>query len=231
MEKYNIRTDFLKAGTRKEAKKGEYICNPLVDGITQTVCYLDQGIASLISYNDSGEERIHLYFNEKRVIGFAGALTRMFSDDWNQNRDLGYVIAPQMCWAIAKTDCVFYRITEQQFQHLMSESPDFCKGILSSMTYNYLALISKFHITMDGNRTAQFCQWLLSCRIKKGGCYVIPKEFSFAEVSKYLGMHPVTVSRLAKKLKELGAIDRKDSYIIIKNEELLVSLMHNHDLV
>ncbi len=230
MVEYNIETDFYNIGARKEVKRGDYICNPLMDGITQTVCYLDQGIASLISYNDSGEERTHLYFGEKRVIGFAGALTRMFADDWKQNR-WGYVMNPQMCWVVAKTDCIFYRITEQQFLRLMSESPDFCKGILNSMTRNYLELINKFQITMDGNRTAQFCQWLLSCRIKKDGCYVIPKSFTFAEVSKYLGIHPVTVSRLAKKLKELGAIDRKDGCIIIKNEDLLISLMHNHDLM
>ena len=43
MESYDIRTDFLNIGTRKEVKRGEYICNPLIDGITQTVCYLEQG--------------------------------------------------------------------------------------------------------------------------------------------------------------------------------------------
>lgn len=231
MESYDIRTDFLNIGTRKEVKRGEYICNPLIDGITQTVCYLEQGVASLITYNDAGEERVHLYFNAKRVIGFAGVLVRMFADDWKKNYDWGYVMAPQMCWAIAKTDCPFYHITEQQFLLLMSESPDFCKGILNSMTHNYLELINKFHITMDGNRTAQFCQWLLSCSIKKGEGYIVPKTFSFAEVSKYLGMHPVTVSRLAKKLKEMGAIDRKDSCIIIKDKDLLISLMHHQDLM
>ena len=99
------------------------------------------------------------------------------------------------------------------------------------MTHNYLELINKFHITMDGNRTAQFCQWLLSCSIKKGDGYIAPKTFSFAEVSKYLGMHPVTVSRLAKKLKEMGAIDRKDGCIIIKDKDLLISLMHHQDLM
>ena len=42
-------------------------------------------------------------------------------------------------------------------------------------------------------------------------------------------MHPVTVSRLFKKFRELGAIDKVDGMIVIKDEQLLVSLMHEKD--
>ena len=37
---------------------------------------------------------------------------------------------------------------------------------------------------------------------------MIPKAFSFVEVANYLGMHPVTVSRIARKLRETGILAR-----------------------
>ena len=61
---------------------------------------------------------------------------------------------------------------------------------------------------MDGDKTAQFCKWLLTYCIKKQGKSMIPKAFSFVEVANYLGMHPVTVSRIARKLRETGILAR-----------------------
>ena len=70
MNNYTIRDDFVRFGVRKEVKKGEFICNPLLDNVSETIYFLDTGISALTSYSESGEERIHLYYGEKRVAGF-----------------------------------------------------------------------------------------------------------------------------------------------------------------
>ena len=229
MNNYTIRDDFVRFGVRKEVKKGEFICNPLLDNVSETIYFLDTGISALTSYSESGEERIHLYYGEKRVAGFSAMLSRQFFDEWSDSQSWNYLVHPDTCWITAKTDCVYYKITGSHVQELLSQSPDFMRGILSSMTRNYLELIDKLQTMVDGNRTAQFCQWLLSCQVKQGTYSVIPKTFSFVEIAKFLGMHPVTVSRLFKKFRELGAIDKVDGMIVIKNEQLLASLMHEKE--
>lgn len=230
MSNYTIRDDFVRFGVRKEVKKGEFICNPLVDNVYETIYFLDKGISALTSYSESGEEQIHLYYGEKRVAGFSAVLSRHFSEEWKSSQSWNYLVKPDTCWLTAKTDCVYYKITGNQVQELLFQSPDFMRGILSSLTRNYLEMVDKLQTMLDGSRTAQFCQWLLSCRMKQGDEYVIPKAFSFVEVAKFLGMHPVTVSRLFKKVRELGAIEKRDGMIIIKDETLLESLMHEKEL-
>ena len=61
----------------------------------------------------------------------------------------------------------------------------------------------------------------LTYSIKKRGKSMIPKAFSFVEVANYLGMHPVTVSRIARKLRETGILARVDGCLIIQDEEKL----------
>ena len=191
MEPYQIREDFIRYGVRKEAKKNQYLFDPSREGC-DNICFLDEGITALTRINDDGEEHIYLYFGEKRLVGFANALVKHFPYDWQR------YITPSPFWITAKTNCVYYSMREKQFESMMDSSPYFTQCVLGATTLNYLELVNKIQWMMDGDKTAQFCKWLLTYCIKKQGKSMIPKAFSFVEVANYLGMHPVTVSRIAR---------------------------------
>ena len=118
---------------------------------------------------------------------------------------------------------------EKQFESMMDSSPYFTQCVLGATTLNYLELVNKIQWMMDGDKTAQFCKWLLTYSIKKRGKSMIPKAFSVVEVANYLGMHPVTVSRIARKLRETGIIAREDGCLFIQDEEKLraMTLLQN----
>ena len=217
MEPYQIREDFIRCGIRREAKKNQYLFDPSREGC-DNICFLDEGIAALTRINDDGEEHVYLYFGEKRLVGFANALVKHFPYDWQR------YITPSPFWITAKTNCVYYSMREKQFESMMDSSPYFTQCVLGATTLNYLELVNKIQWMMDGDKTAQFCKWLLTYSIKKHGKSMIPKAFSFVEVANYLGMHPVTVSRIARKLRETGIIAREDGFLVIQEEEKLIAM-------
>lgn len=215
MNEYDIREDFIRYGIRREFKKNHYISDPSKDASHSYVFYLDQGIASLSRISDNGDLQVYLYFGEKRVIGFTDALIEHYPYYKNHH------IANTPFWIMAKTDCVCYCMKESMFERRLKESSQFMDWMLGAAVSNYMDLLNKAQRAMDGDNMAQFCQWLLTCKVLKDDVFIIPKTFSLAEVARYLGIHPVTVSRIVKRLKEQGAIAREDGWIVLKDEGIL----------
>ena len=64
-----------------ERRKKISICyDPTLSGAAEhsEAYFLDQGIGALTSINSEGEEKIFLYFGEKRIIGFSGILAHKY---------------------------------------------------------------------------------------------------------------------------------------------------------
>ena len=72
------------------------------------------------------------------------------------------------------------------------------------------------------------CQLLLSVSRKESGEKpVVPKFYTYEELARYLGCHPVTVSRIMAKLKQLGYLKKSGRELVIENEDRLVDLMES----
>ena len=217
MEEKEIRDLFVRWGNRKEIKKGQYIYDPSVSRAVSEAYYLDEGVAALTSISQEGEEKVFLYFGEQRIIGFADILARKYRCGTMMNQ----FCAPVPFWIMAKTACTYYAMTEPVFSRLMNEDSRFMDAILKSICLNYLEIINKFQHIQDVDNETMFCEWLLSCRVIRDGRSVIPKAFTFTEAARYLDMHPVTVSRIAGKLKRQGLISRADGSLVITDETRL----------
>ena len=105
----------------------------------------------------------------------------------------------------------------------------FANALVKHFPYDWQRYItpSPFWITAKTNcvyysmRAKQFESMMDSSPYFTQGKSMIPKAFSFVEVANYLGMHPVTVSRIARKLRETGILAREDGCLIIQDEEKL----------
>lgn len=124
-----------------------------------------------------------------------------------------------------KTDCVFYRMDERTFGRLMQEEPLFLTHVLEAVTCNYVTLVRKFHDAQEECASKRLCKWFLTFSSREGRQRAVPYGFTYAEIAKYLGMHPVTVSKLASGLKKAGIIRKEKGRIIIMDEKRLREML------
>ena len=72
------------------------------------------------------------------------------------------------------------------------------------------------------------CQLLLSvCHKEPGEKPIVPKFYTYEELARYLGCHPVTVSRIMAKLKQLGYLKKSGRALVIEDEQKLIDLMES----
>lgn len=222
MENGNIRHYFEQYGSRIEAKRGSSICNPKLCG--RYVYYLVDGIASLTSINMDGEEKDFIYFNSDTLLGFVPVLMQHY----RKHRRIQEENTPSSKKAGSpfgigtKTDCVFFRIDEQKFERLIEQDPDFLSYVMETVTYNYVAMVEKFQNMQEERASVRLYKWFLTFSKPENGYRIVPHGFTYAEIAKYLGMHPVTVSKLAADLKKQGVIEKREGKLVILKEDWLM---------
>lgn len=223
MEKMGLIQYFERYGTQIKVKKETSICNPMLSDTY--IYYLVNGIASLTSLTYDGEEKDFLYFSQESLLGFAPALMRHYRRIRGEPA-LGADMGENIPFGIdTKTDCDFYRLDEKVFERLLDEDPPFQSYIIEAVTLNYVTLVRKFYSSQEESASMRFYKWLLAFSSIEGRLRVVPNGFTYAEIAKYLGMHPVTVYKLASRLKKEGILTKEKGRIVILNEKKLRALL------
>ncbi len=211
-----IREYFVRYGDRITVGKESAMCSPkLTDSY---VYYLDKGIASLTSLTDDGEEKVCLYFKQDRILGFAPILFRHFF-----GRTQGHL----SCGIEPKTACVFYHMGENTFLRLMKEDSTFSEYVMKNVSFTYVELVHKYCKFQENGAGRRFCDFLLEFSVEDGGKRYLPRTFTYVEIAKYLGIHPVTVSKIAGALKRRGAISKTGKGIEIADAEDLLQAVED----
>lgn len=204
--------EFCKAGKFRIAKKGECLYN--LDRINDYVYCLEEGLCALISITKSGEEKIYHYFPSGHIINFTPAYLTLPPN-----------AASATFYMYAKTDCRIYEITYQNFYKLLSENPHLNRYIMSSFANYFSNVLSHFHFMQEASTPSRLCKTLLDFSYCCGTRCIVHKHFNYVELSKYLGVHTVTISRIMRSLKQVGAIEKDGHCIVIKDKALLEEYM------
>ncbi len=214
---------FLRYGKKIEVERGSMIYNALCDEGEKSAYVLVSGIVGMMNNTREGDERIYLYFSGPRLIGFAPFLVHAIGPSFfdNRSRRIGH----SQISLIAKTRCQLYQLSGEICQKLLDSDMEFNRLVIQALTVNYLDLLEHFQQALEENAGIRFCRLLLEAYIEINGKMIIPKNITFVEMSKYLGTHPVTVSRIFAVLKKDGCIDKEDGVVVIKNKEKLVELI------
>lgn len=202
-------------GTKLLIKKGDYIYNSNNKHDEDCAFFLDSGLCALTSLTKNGEEKIFLYFHGKRTVGFAQLMPAIYH-------------TPKLKVAIsivAKTDCVVYRITKEIFYNLLKKDHSFTQFVIEVLSENYINILYRFQQFQEESAITRLCRLLLEHSYEKNEKLVFPPYFTYAELSKYLGTHSVTVARIMAKLKQCGYISKSGRSIIINDPEQLQSLI------
>lgn len=209
-----------KHGTRLEASKGYYLKLYTPGEPGACVYLLDEGICSLNSLTRRGDENIYLYFHAKRLIGFNHLMTTPGKKSLFQS---GFNVT-----IVTKTDCVLYQIKFETFLHLLHTNQAFNLFFIQTLADNYSEALNHFHYMHEETLVTALCQLLLSVSRKESGEKpVVPKFYTYEELARYLGCHPVTVSRIMAKLKQLGYLKKSGGELVIEDEQNLIHLMES----
>lgn len=219
MDNSEIKQYFEQYGIRMEVKRETSICNPRLSD--SYIYYIVKGIASLTSMTRDGEEQDFIYFPQDHIMGFVPALMRHY----RRLRKMGEDEEKIPFGIDTKTDCIFYRMEERTFERLIEEEPAFLASVMEAVTCNYVTLVKKYHMAQEERASSRLYQWLLDFSAREGDLRVVPNGFTYAEIAKYLGMHPVTVSKLASALKKEGIIRKEKGHIVILEEKKLKSMI------
>lgn len=209
-----------KCGTRLEVGKGYYLKLLAPEEPDACVYLLDEGICSLNSMTRRGDENIYLYFHAKRLCGFNHLMTTQEKRPVLQS---GFNVS-----IVTKTPCVLYQINYDTFLHLLQTDMAFNLFFIQTLADNYSEALNHFHYMHEELLVTALCQLLLSVSCREPGKKpVIPKFYTYEELSRYLGCHPVTVSRIMAKLKHLGYLKKSGRELVIEKEEKLIDLMES----
>lgn len=213
---------FVRYGQQFEAEKGDIIFKPGDSEWRNCAFFLESGVVALATVTREGEEKVYLYFNGQRLIGFAQILRSMdLEEGCGWNRKVGHA----EIFLIARSHCVLRSMREVDFKRLINEDSDFNRMVLQVLTANYVELLDHFQQALEESASTRFCRLLLESYVEKNGMKVIPRSMTFLEMSKYLGTHPVTVSRIVAALKRDGCIEKIDGRVVIMDEERLMRLI------
>ncbi len=184
------------------------------DPSKHVVYLLEDGICSLASTTKNGEEQIYLYFHAPRIISFNHLLV---SGRHREEKPLFSIVT--------KTPCTMYRIPDETFRQLIVTDPQVNSFLIRTLADNYEEVLIHFHQMQEESATVRLCRLLFSISQLQEGKRKAPRFFTYEELSKYLGTHPVTVSRIMAKLKREGWLSKNSREIIIEDEEALRKLI------
>jgi CRP-like cAMP-binding protein len=192
-----------------EFEKGDCIIRQ--GELVETIYYLQSGSCYRCTITDKGEEIIYGIKESNDFVKSLLGVLIIFTDGYSNNN------------FIAQSKCVCYKIPKKVFMEYVSDKPDILKKLLYMAMEEYRELNSSFQSRQEGKVANRLCNLLLKNAKIKDGRLLVNKTYSnYGEISKFLGIHKVTVARIMKSLKEKGLIKIDKDGIIILDQEFRI---------
>ncbi len=204
-------------GTRTEMPKDTILNGKYDNHISNYVYLLEDGICALTSITKQGEEKVYLYFHPQRIIAFNEFMIS------SPKREM----ASPVFTIVTRTPCILYQISTPVFRELIDTDREFNRFLMQTLADNYSDALVHFHLMQEESAVVRLCHLLLEVSQTKKELLVVPKFFTYAELAKYLGCHPVTVSRIMAKLKQNGFISKTAAGIVIDDAAALEKLINS----
>ena len=207
---------FRQYGKRFEFPCGAELYNSVVQQSRGVACFLESGSCSLSGLTWDGKQQIFLYSHGPRLVGFTQHMPAV------QRGDEPHIIIT------AKTSCVVYQMGGELFARLLQQEPLFQKYVMQVLAENYVDLLRHYQSSQSQCATARLCTFLLNYAQQEGGRLCMPAYFTLSEVSHYLGVHTVTVSRIVAQLRQRGYIEKEGRRVILLDPDGLGQLVKEH---
>ncbi len=122
---------------------------------------------------------------------------------------------------IAKTHCTCYKIPKEVIWKFISDKPDILRELINIAMNFYNSTIVLIQNKQQKKAVNRLCQFLLEQANVVNGKLAVRKACTNVEISKFLGIHPVTSARIIKCLIDEKVIVRCKNGLTILDENKL----------
>ncbi len=197
-------------GTEHVLQKGELLR-------TDHICYLLKGLCILSFYGPCGDETSLLFFEPGRLFNFMPKLSRLYP---LQPKTLRRKL-PRDAFAVrAKEESILLFIDHNVFERELAGSLPLHSLLVQSLTENCENLISHAGNSPLLPTPQRICR-LLAEMMAEEPPHAVPSYLSYSEISLHLAIHPITVAKIFKALKEDGITERKGRTLTVADPERL----------
>ena len=172
-----------------------------------TLYYLTSGLCRLMSLKPNGKEHIYHYQKAPSLLGLTAATLDYYAPG-SRTTNACFMI-------VAKTACKAYRLSRKHFFTFLADYPSLIETTFLAFAHTSSAIIKHFYITQETSASAKIAATLLSLAERQQGTLMLHKAFTYNELSKYLGIHPITVARIIAMYKDLGILTRQNGQMCI----------------
>lgn len=132
---------------------------------------------------------------------------------------------------IARSNCRCYKIPKETFWLYLRANPDILSQLLQMAMCDYRQLVDSFQARKEGKVANRLCKFLLNNTQDHNGILLVNRIYSNAEISRFLGIHQVTVAKILKTLKNEGIINKEKEGIRILNEKSLIKYAKDENII
>ncbi len=208
--------DLRRRGEKLNFKKGEYITRQ--GQPVSYIHYLSSGICIRNSYTSKGDEIIYdSRIADKSVSCLLGALT------------MYYPMVTHATNFIAKTSCVCYKISCDDFKDFLDAHPDVLHELMYLAMDRYASLDKNFHSKQKGCLPNRVCSFIMENLVRTNDTLWLNQNITNSEISRYLGAHRVTIIKILKKLEEDGLIKRSAKGLQIIDEYRMLAYARDEE--
>ncbi|MGL4344560.1 MAG: Crp/Fnr family transcriptional regulator [Cellulosilyticaceae bacterium] len=216
----NLFEQLCMLGTAVNFKKG--LCLVPSIGQDNAIYCLKEGLCALVRYTRNGDEIIYHYFKPGDLLG--GVYFHLLHHNLNSQEQFS-----ELSQIYAKTDCQLYRVEYHKLNTLIAANPEVTHLLTYAMAKRFVSVVDHFHASLEDSTSIRLYKMLIQLAQFKDNHYIIDKYFTYVEISKYLGVHSVTISRLMLDLKKQGIITKAGHCTVISDMPRLQALCYALD--
>jgi CRP/FNR family transcriptional regulator len=202
-------------------KKGSILFDEHSTERNLCIYYLLEGICSVSGISSNDKEQIFLYQRAGEILGHVPYLL----DPFVQTHPYAY----RRPTILAKTTCIFYEVPHEYFLNYLHQYPEISLYVNQQMAHNYSMTLAHLKQMQEDSVVSGLCRFLLQVSVLSKEQFVIPKMFTYSEISKFLGVHEVTVSRIMGRLKQEGFLTKVSSGLLITDNKKLEQIIREPD--
>lgn len=212
---------YMKYGEIVRIPKHTPVRNSVAGQQSNRVYILIEGICSLSTFAENGNESVVLYFRPGDFVGYSPLLQgQMGIPRVSQDFLTGLS-------TFTKTDCKLARISGGTFMELRKQ-PEFNEMLMGSIFRHYTEVIKLQRIRAGKSAAAAVASFVLyHAEENENGSAVLSSFFTSAEISKSLDLHPVSTGRVVSALIKEGALSRVGRQLEVRNYSLMVDVAND----
>ena len=181
------------------------------------VYYLVDGICSISGVSIEGQEQTFLFMAPGEIIGHVPYIMAKGAHS--------ILYSYRRPTVMTKTNCTVYKIHADHFIAHMKNNLEFSNYLNVLLAHNYSMVIAHLKQVQEDSSATIICRFLLQMALNTPEGPVVPKLFTYNEISKYFVIHEVTVSRIIGRFKQEGYLTRTSAGLLITKPDELQNII------